>query len=72
MAALINCHSLQVDPNTGVSMYESDEIIKYLVQKYGKIFSACLLFSCCKVNRSSFTDGHCFLQYAMQFSILDV
>ncbi|CAA6668495.1 unnamed protein product [Spirodela intermedia] len=24
-----------VDPNTGVSMYESDEIIKYLVQKYG-------------------------------------
>lgn len=26
---------LQVDPNTGVSMYESDDIIKYLVQKYG-------------------------------------
>ncbi|KAG8376729.1 hypothetical protein BUALT_Bualt09G0094100 [Buddleja alternifolia] len=24
-----------VDPNTGVSMYESDEIIKYLVGKYG-------------------------------------
>ncbi|CAA2972335.1 uncharacterized protein LOC111366255 [Olea europaea subsp. europaea] len=24
-----------VDPNTGVSMYESDDIIKYLVQKYG-------------------------------------
>ncbi|MCD7449706.1 hypothetical protein HAX54_001135 [Datura stramonium] len=24
-----------VDPNTGVSMYESDEIIKYLVRKYG-------------------------------------
>ncbi|KAI5065332.1 hypothetical protein GOP47_0020027 [Adiantum capillus-veneris] len=24
-----------VDPNTGVSMYESDEIIKYLVEKYG-------------------------------------
>lgn len=26
---------LQVDPNTGVAMYESDEIIKYLVGKYG-------------------------------------
>lgn len=26
---------LQVDPNTGVSMYESDNIIKYLVGKYG-------------------------------------
>ncbi|KAA0051230.1 uncharacterized protein E6C27_scaffold1250G00380 [Cucumis melo var. makuwa] len=26
---------LQVDPNTGVSMYESDDIIKYLVQNYG-------------------------------------
>ncbi|KAK7345336.1 hypothetical protein VNO77_15938 [Canavalia gladiata] len=24
-----------VDPNTGVSMYESDDIIRYLVQKYG-------------------------------------
>ncbi|OMO68358.1 Thioredoxin-like protein [Corchorus olitorius] len=24
-----------VDPNTGVAMYESDEIIKYLVDKYG-------------------------------------
>ncbi|XP_021764918.1 uncharacterized protein LOC110729492 [Chenopodium quinoa] len=24
-----------VDPNTGVSMYESDDIIKYLVNKYG-------------------------------------
>nr|GMD78455.1 glutathione S-transferase, amino-terminal domain protein [Ipomoea batatas] len=24
-----------VDPNTGVAMYESDEIIKYLVGKYG-------------------------------------
>lgn len=24
-----------VDPNTGVSMYESDDIIKYLAQKYG-------------------------------------
>ncbi|CAM6086788.1 unnamed protein product [Calypogeia fissa] len=24
-----------VDPNTGVSMYESDDIIKYLVEKYG-------------------------------------
>ncbi|XP_022766096.1 uncharacterized protein LOC111310980 [Durio zibethinus] len=24
-----------VDPNTGVAMYESDEIIKYLVRKYG-------------------------------------
>ncbi|XP_028771303.1 uncharacterized protein LOC114728561 [Neltuma alba] len=24
-----------VDPNTGVSMYESDEIIKYLAEKYG-------------------------------------
>ncbi|KAK8483215.1 hypothetical protein V6N13_024969 [Hibiscus sabdariffa] len=24
-----------VDPNTGVAMYESDEIIKYLVEKYG-------------------------------------
>ncbi|PKI49340.1 hypothetical protein CRG98_030268, partial [Punica granatum] len=24
-----------VDPNTGVAMYESDEIIKYLVTKYG-------------------------------------
>lgn len=27
--------SLQVDPNTGVAMYESDDIIKYLVEKYG-------------------------------------
>ena len=26
---------LQVDPNTGVSMYESDDIIKYLAGKYG-------------------------------------
>ncbi|XP_050936376.1 glycosyltransferase BC10-like isoform X2 [Cucumis melo] len=26
---------LSVDPNTGVSMYESDDIIKYLVQNYG-------------------------------------
>ncbi|KAJ6924120.1 hypothetical protein NC652_017427 [Populus alba x Populus x berolinensis] len=25
----------QVDPNTGTAMYESDDIIKYLVQKYG-------------------------------------
>ncbi|XP_059070074.1 uncharacterized protein LOC131071573 isoform X3 [Cryptomeria japonica] len=25
----------KVDPNTGVSMYESDDIIKYLVEKYG-------------------------------------
>nr|XP_018678888.1 PREDICTED: uncharacterized protein LOC103979087 isoform X2 [Musa acuminata subsp. malaccensis] len=25
----------KVDPNTGVAMYESDDIIKYLVQKYG-------------------------------------
>ncbi|KAH7435565.1 hypothetical protein KP509_06G069600 [Ceratopteris richardii] len=24
-----------VDPNTGISMYESDDIIKYLVEKYG-------------------------------------
>lgn len=29
------CVWLQVDPNTGVSMYESDDIIKYLVGKYG-------------------------------------
>jgi glutathione S-transferase len=27
---------LQVDPNTGVTMYESDEIIKYLADKYGE------------------------------------
>ena len=26
---------VQVDPNTGVAMYESDDIIKYLVGKYG-------------------------------------
>jgi glutathione S-transferase len=26
---------LQVDPNTGVAMYESDAIIKYLADKYG-------------------------------------
>ncbi|KAJ8421925.1 hypothetical protein Cgig2_022417 [Carnegiea gigantea] len=26
---------LEVDPNTGVAMYESDDIIKYLVNKYG-------------------------------------
>ncbi|XP_010558992.1 PREDICTED: uncharacterized protein LOC104827511 [Tarenaya hassleriana] len=26
---------IQVDPNTGVAMYESDEIIKYLTEKYG-------------------------------------
>jgi len=24
-----------VDPNTGTAMYESDDIIKYLVDKYG-------------------------------------
>lgn len=24
-----------VDPNTGVAMYESDNIIKYLADKYG-------------------------------------
>ena len=29
------CFWFQVDPNTGVAMYESDEIIKYLVGKYG-------------------------------------
>ena len=27
--------NLQVDPNTGTAMYESDDIIKYLVDKYG-------------------------------------
>jgi len=27
---------LQVDPNTGVAMYESDDIVKYLVDKYGE------------------------------------
>lgn len=37
---------MQVDPNTGVSMYESDDIIKYLVGKYGvcgyiHLFSVC-------------------------------
>jgi hypothetical protein len=26
---------LQVDPNTGVAMYESDDIIKYLADTYG-------------------------------------
>lgn len=30
-------HCCQVDPNTGVSMYESDAIIKYLVEKYGNL-----------------------------------
>ena len=46
-----------VDPNTGASMYESDDIIRYLVDKYGlclRIYSLfcnvlmpCSLFSCC-------------------------
>ncbi|XP_050938973.1 probable serine/threonine-protein kinase PBL19 [Cucumis melo] len=31
----LKSNSSQVDPNTGVSMYESDDIIKYLVQNYG-------------------------------------
>uniref|UniRef100_A0A453QHE0 GST N-terminal domain-containing protein n=1 Tax=Aegilops tauschii subsp. strangulata TaxID=200361 RepID=A0A453QHE0_AEGTS len=26
---------MQVDPNTGVAMYESDAIIKYLADTYG-------------------------------------
>lgn len=49
--AQITC-LLQVDPNTGASMYESDDIIKYLVGKYGvygnllwlQVFSFCWLF----------------------------
>lgn len=32
---LIPVDLFQVDPNTGVAMYESDDIIKYLVNKYG-------------------------------------
>ncbi|KAK9705753.1 hypothetical protein RND81_07G079400 [Saponaria officinalis] len=32
-----------VDPNTGVEMYESDDIIKYLVNKYGDGEVPCLL-----------------------------
>lgn len=35
---------MQVDPNTGVSMYESDDIIKYLVEKYGQNSPPCLLY----------------------------
>jgi glutathione S-transferase len=34
---------LQVDPNTGTAMYESDDIIKYLVQKYGVFLNIDLL-----------------------------
>lgn len=54
------CVWLQVDPNTGVSMYESDDIIKYLVGKYGV---------CSHINLAtitSFHDVYCilsFLQY---------
>lgn len=32
---MISYFLLQVDPNTGVAMYESDDIVKYLVNKYG-------------------------------------
>lgn len=32
---LVDKFIMQVDPNTGVAMYESDDIIKYLVDKYG-------------------------------------
>ncbi|KAA0037792.1 putative receptor-like protein kinase [Cucumis melo var. makuwa] len=34
LEALIGVLPFEVDPNTGVSMYESDDIIKYLVQNY--------------------------------------
>lgn len=36
---------LQVDPNTGVAMYESDAIIKYLADKYGAYFISHLYIS---------------------------
>lgn len=32
---LVDKFTVQVDPNTGAAMYESDDIIKYLVDKYG-------------------------------------
>jgi hypothetical protein len=35
---------LQVDPNTGVAMYESDDIIKYLADTYG-VYSTYLPFT---------------------------
>ncbi|CAK7341821.1 unnamed protein product [Dovyalis caffra] len=31
----LSLNGFNVDPNTGTAMYESDDIIKYLVQKYG-------------------------------------
>ncbi|KAK3043512.1 hypothetical protein RJ639_002091 [Escallonia herrerae] len=42
-----NILSPQVDPNTGVAMYESDDIIKYLVGKYGVLSQhsfTCVIF----------------------------
>ncbi|CAL5389255.1 unnamed protein product [Camellia sinensis] len=33
--AAVPLHGIGMDPNTGVAMYESDDIIKYLVGKYG-------------------------------------
>jgi hypothetical protein len=39
----VSCLWLQVDPNTGTAMYESDDIIKYLVQKYGVFLNIDLL-----------------------------
>ncbi|KAF6171929.1 hypothetical protein GIB67_011826 [Kingdonia uniflora] len=36
-----------VDPNTGVAMYESDDIIKYLVGKYGMFSYLFLNFDKC-------------------------
>lgn len=35
----------QVDPNTGVAMYESDAIVKYLVTKYGAYTNFCFYLS---------------------------
>jgi len=32
---IVKYNILQVDPNTGVAMYESDDIIKYLADTYG-------------------------------------
>lgn len=62
-----NCRyiSFQVDPNTGVAMYESDDIIKYLADKYGALslqpFQICIsdyIFSLLKTF--FFSNGYSF------------
>jgi len=50
----------QVDPNTGVSMYESDAIIRYLVDKYG-LSQYSVMCLCCGV---SFPDTFQSIKYS--------